>query len=337
MSIFKKMHYKESKQILKEVKRADRILLNCHRGPDPDSIGSTLAMRQVLMRMGKTVDVICPSRPISKQVDYLPGFDQIKLGIEFETFDFSKYDLFLTIDTPNLSLLNGKDPEMKPDIKTIVIDHHHISTITGVIKLLDEHATSLGEMLYRVFDDWNIKLEKEIAECLMASIIGDTGAFAYPNVTSDTLMVASKLMKLGADKNMAINKIYRTENFEMLKFWSKVLGEMKIDKEYKFIYSFVDHESYKEFSGLDDAKAKAASLFAPIVEGTDFGFIGVEEKERYMTISFRGRTGFDTSVISKELGGGGHKVSSAAKIEGLPFHEVVGKVLKIARKYAKKD
>ena len=335
--MFKKLNYQKSKQILKEIKRADKILLNCHRGPDPDSIGSTLAMQQVLRHMGKTADIICPSRPISRQVDYLPGFDGIKLGVDFGTFDFSEYDLFLTLDTPNLSLMTNRDVEIKPKIRTIVIDHHHISTLNGIVKLLDEDVTSLGEMLYRIFEDWKIKLDKNIADCLLASIIGDTGAFAYPNVTSNTLLIASKLMALGADKNTAADRIYRTENFEMLKFWSKVLGEMKIDREHKFVYSFISHEDYKEFSGLDDAKAKAASLFAPIVDGTNFGFIGVEEKERYVTISFRGRTDFDTSVIAKELGGGGHKVASAAKIEKLPFHEVVGKVLKVARKYAKKD
>lgn len=331
------MNYKESKQILKEIKKAKKILLNCHRGPDPDSIGSTLAMRQVLMKMKKTVDVICPSKPISKQVDYLPGFSEIKLGVDFATFDFSEYDLFITLDTPNLSLMTNKNVETVPNIKTIVIDHHHISPLTGIIKLLDENVTSLGELLYCVFEDWKIKLDKGTADCLLAAIIGDTGAFAYPNVTSETLLVASKLMALGADKNMAADRIYRTESFDMLKFWSKVLSEMKIDRVHRFVYSFIDHETYKEFGSLDDAKAKAASLFAPIVDGTDFGFIGVEEKERFVTISFRGRTDFDTSVIAKELGGGGHKVASAVKIEGLPFHEIVGKVLKVAKKYARKD
>lgn len=331
------MNYIESQSILEEIKKANKILLNCHRGPDPDSVGSALALRLVLGEMGKTVDVICPSKPISKQIDYLSGFNEIKLGVDFNTFDFSKYDLFLTVDTPNLSLMTGKETTKVPDIRTVVIDHHHISQLKGDIKLLDENATSLGEMLYHIFDDWGVEINKEIADCLLASIIGDTGAFAYPNVTSETLMVASKLMALGADKNMAADRIYRREDFEMLKFWSKVLDKMKIDKNHRFVYSFIDHNEYKEFGNLDDAKAKAAALFAPIVDDTDFGFIGVEEKEGHMTISFRGRTDFDTSIIAKELGGGGHKAASAAKIEGLTFDESTKKVLEVARKYARKN
>ena len=332
-----KMNYPESAEIFEEVKKVKKILLNCHRGPDPDGIGSTLAMRLVLVNMGKEVEIICPSGPISKQASYLTGYDWIRLGVDFGKFDFSKFDLFITLDTPNVSLLTGKDAGKMPDIKTVIVDHHHLSTLSGDIRLIDETATSVGEMLYDVFEDWGIKFNRDIAECLLTSIIGDTGAFAYPNVTPKTLSIASKLMALGPDKNMIADRIYRSEDFEMIKFWSAILSKMEIDRDHKFVYSFMSYDEYKKFSRLDDAKAKAASLFAPIVEGTNFGFIGIEEKPKYMTVSFRGRTDFDTSVIAKELGGGGHKVASATKIEGLSFEDASNKVLETARKYAKKN
>ena len=82
------MNYPESQLILDEIKKANKILLNCHRGPDPDGLGSTLAMKLVLEKMGKRVDVICPSDQITKQVDYLGGYDDIKLGVLFKKFDF---------------------------------------------------------------------------------------------------------------------------------------------------------------------------------------------------------------------------------------------------------
>lgn len=326
------MNYKQSQKILDEIKKANKILLNCHRGPDPDGIGSTLAMRLVLLGMEKDVEVICPTKPISDQTDFLEGYSQIIPGVDFEKYDFSKYDLFITLDTPNLGLMTGKDNAQAPDIKTIVIDHHYISTINGLVELRDKKATSVGEMLYDIFEDWKIQLDKNIAECLLTSIIGDTGAFAYPNVTPRTLKISADLMNLGANKNMIADKIYRTEKFEMLKFWSLILQKMEIDKSGKFVYSLISDKEFKSFKGLDDAKAKAASLFAPVVDETDFGFIGVEEKPKYMTISFRGRTDFDTSAIAKELGGGGHRVASATKIEGLEFEKAVEKLLSTVRR-----
>lgn len=331
------MNYPESQEILEEIKKAKKILVNCHRGPDPDGIGSTLALKAVLEGMGKEVTVICPSRVISKQTNFLKGYNDIKLGIDFGSFNFSEYDLFITLDTPNLELLTGKEGSEMPDIKTIVIDHHFISTLQGFIKLRDEKATSVGEMLYLVFKDWEVSIDKNIAECIVTSIIGDTGAFAYPNTTPQTLRIAAELIDLGVDKDMIVNKIYRNEDFQMIKFWCEVLSRMQIDNEHHFVYSMIPYEIYKDFSKLDDAKAKAASLFAPIVTETDFGFIGVEENPKFITVSFRGRTDFDTSEIAKELGGGGHKVASAVKFEGIGFEEATEKVLAAARKYARKD
>lgn len=328
------MNYKESQLILDEIKKAKKILLNCHRGPDPDSVGSTLATRLVLINMGKDVDVICPTKKISKQTEYLDGYSEIKTGIDFSTFNFDEYDLFISLDTPNIGLMTGTNDLYEPKIKTIVIDHHFISTVKSDFALRDVNATSVGEMLFDIFSDWEIKIDKKISECLLTSIIGDTGIFSYPNVTPKTLEIASKLMAYGANKNMIADNIYRSEEFMMLKFWSLVLSKMEQDENYGFVYAMIPFEDYKNFTSLDDAKAKSASLFAPVVAGTDFGFIGVEEKPGYVSISFRGRTEFDTSKIAKELGGGGHKVSSATKIEGLPFEDVTKKVLDVCRKYA---
>lgn len=331
------MNYSESTAVLDEIKKANKILLNCHRGPDPDGIGSALSMKIILESMGKKAEIICPSKVISKQTDFLKGYDQIKLGVDFDKFDFSAYDLFISVDTPNLPLMTGNNDSKIPNIKTIVIDHHHVSPLTGFLMIKDEKATSVGEMLYSIFADWGVALSEDLAGCILTSIIGDTGAFSYPNTTARTMRIVAELMDMGVDKDMIVNRIYRDENFDMLKFWYEVLGRMQIDKDNHFVYAMIPYSVYKKYSKLDDAKAKAASLFAPIVAGTDFGFIGVEESPEFVTISFRGRTDFDTSIIAKELGGGGHKVASAVKIEKVPFAEVEKQVLEVARKYARKD
>ena len=71
------------------------------------------------------------------------------------------------------------------------------------------------------------------------------------------------------------------------------------------------------------------------VKDTDFGIMIVEETKGVIKVGLRGRTEFDTSKISVELGGGGHAPASGAMIKGVEFKKVVSKVLKIARKYSK--
>ncbi|WKZ26028.1 MAG: bifunctional oligoribonuclease/PAP phosphatase NrnA [bacterium] len=332
----KTTNYNESQLILEEIKRVKRILLNCHRSPDPDSIGSALAMKGVLLAMGKEVEVICPSDELYQNVSYLSGFDTIKKGVNFNEFDFSSFELFITLDSSNWDMVTGLKNFIPKDIRTIVIDHHHTNNKYGEINLIDQKVTSVGELLYLVFEDWNIVLNKEIADSLMAGIVGDTGAFRYPGANERTFNTVSTLMKLGGDKDKAIHNLYRSDSFELIKFYGEALSSVQIDKEHKFVWTALPHQVYQKYNKLTMAKESVASMFCQVVEGTEFGFVALEQEKDVLAISFRSRTGFDTSAIATELGGGGHIYASGAKVEA-PFNEALEKVLTVCRKYANKS
>lgn len=331
------MNYPESQKILEEIKKANKILLNCHFGADPDGIGSTLATKLVLESMGKEVKVICPSRNLSKQTDYLTGYSDINLGVDFHSYDFSGHDLFIIHDTSDTSVLTGKEVKLDIKIPVIVIDHHQTFDLENNIKILDNSASSVGEILFRVFQDWQIDYGKDVADCLLTAIIGDTGTFSYPGADAKTLRAAADLMEKGADKTMISNRIFRAEDFKILKFWSKALARAEIDNDNHFIWSAVPYIDFEMCKDLPAVKSKTAALFAPIIENTDFGFIAIEERPNFISVSFRGRTDFDTSIIAEELGGGGHPIASAVRFENIPFDQAVEKVLSVCRKYAKKS
>lgn len=331
------MNYKESILILEEIKKAKRILLNCHRNPDPDSIGSALAMKGVLESLGKEVDIVCPSTNLYDNVSYLKGFDGIKTGIDFRNFDFSKYDLFITLDSGSWSQVTGFKDFSVPHTKVVVIDHHLTNDKYGEINLVDDIVTSTAELLYLITEDWEVEITKEVADCLMVGIVGDTGAFRFPGVNERTFRIVSELMRKGGDKDKAVHELYRSEPFELIKFYGEVLNRVQINEQYQFVWSVIPYEIYKTLKDPIMAKESAANVFTQIVDGTEFGFIAVEQdKDKLLSVSFRSRTGFNTSKIAEELGGGGHIYASGAKIEGLPFEKAVEKVLETCRKYANK-
>ena len=331
------MNYKESKNILAEIKKAKRILLNCHRGPDPDSIGSALALYEVLKAMNKKVTVVCASNELFENVSFLNNYSKIKKGVDFSTLDFSKYGLLITLDSSSWKMVTGDGNVPIPNIPLAVIDHHKTNPGYGTINLVDDKVNSVGELLYMVFEDWGVELNHHIATDLLTGIIGDTGAFRFPGSNETTFKIAGELMGLGADKDKIIFQIYRSEPFNLIKFYGEVLSRLNLDLRGKFVWTAVPYEKYKTLGKPAGAKESAASLFAQIVEGTEFGFIAVETEKDKLAVSFRSRTGFDTSIIAEELGGGGHIYASACTIEGLPFDKAVIKVLAVARKYAKKS
>jgi phosphoesterase RecJ-like protein len=327
------MNYKESAKILEEIKKADKILINCHRGPDSDSVGSALALSQVLKAMDKNVLVICPS-DIPSDLLFLHGAESIK-RVNFSSFDFSEYGLFLAIDSSNYSMVTGLKDSDKPSIETIVIDHHFSNDKFGEINLIDAKITSTGELLFKLFEDWNLNIDKETAECLLTGIIGDTGSFQYQNVGQETLRIAASLMEKGADKDKIIYNIYRNIDFKEVKMWGKFIESMMIEDN--FVWAAISLDTYKDFGEYPYAKEDVANLFFPIVKGTDFGIVMVETNENVLSVSFRSRSGFDVSKIAREVGGGGHKPAAGARIEGLPFDQAVNRILTAARKYARKN
>lgn len=328
------MNYKESKEILEEIKKADKILLNCHRGPDPDSIGSALALSYVLEKMGKHTDIVCPSERLYDELSFLRNYDKIKKETDFSTFDYTKYDLFVCQDSSSWDMVTGSKETQIFNMPIVVIDHHKTNTRYGQLNLIDAGSSSVGELLYKILMDWDVEIDKDTATALLTAIIGDTGIFKYPNTEVSTFKIASDLMSDGADKDLIVAKVYRSVKPNLIKFWGETLRRVVIDEEAKFVYSAVPYSVNESLGKPEYAKETACDLFAQITDGTEFGIMMLETEPGKISVSLRARNKFDTSKIALELGGGGHKAASGAKVEGLPFDEAVKRVLDVARKYA---
>ena len=328
------MNYQASSKILRKIKDSEKILINCHRQPDADSVGSALALYHVIQKKGLDARVVAPD-PIPENLRFLPGAEEIQT-IDYREFDFSSFDLFILLDSSNWQMVTGLNHFTPPKIETIVIDHHLTNAGYGNLNLIDGKIGSTSEIVYLMIKDWGLMIDKRIANCLLAGIVQDTGVFRYPAATGQTFSIASDLIRLGADKDQIILNLYRNIELPLLKFWGEVLTRMKLNKNYGFVWSAIPYQVYKTCLKPESAQESAASMFTQSVKNTDFGFVLVEEAKRRFSISFRARTGFDVSKIAVALGGGGHRASAGAKIENMDFDEAVEKVIKTARKFAKK-
>lgn len=323
------MNYEKSKKILKKVEKAKKILLNVHRSPDPDTVGCALSMMQVLKNMHKEVKVICPD-DVKEEYGFLPGSEKIE-KVNFMNFEYKDYDLFIIMDSGSWSLVSKNINTPIFDMDIVCIDHHKTNERFGKINLIEPEISSCAELLYLVFEDWDAKITKDIATTLLTGILGDTGVFRYPSVTSQTFRVAEKLMKKGADKNMLIFNIFSSIDMDILKFWAEILKRFKIDKKGKFVWAAIPHSVARKFDDPKGGKETAASAFGQSVAGTDFSIIMVEEREGMLAISLRSRSNFDVSLLAEKLGGGGHKAAAGAKVDGMSFDDAVKHVLTAAR------
>lgn len=323
------MKYKESKKIFDWLKNSQSIVVACHRSPDADSLGSSLALGHVLRQMGKDILLVSPDE-IVENLRFLKGWKNVRV-VDYGVFDFSKYDLMVALDSSSPNMVMGDVAKKIPSIPIIVIDHHRTNTKYGNINLVDANISSTAELLYGLFVSWKVTIDENVAECLLAGIIGDTGAYRYQPDDSSTLEIAQKLVNLGASNKRIILKLFQSNDFILMKFLGKVLERMEFDRKHSFVWAALPYDVFKKFAAPATGRESAASLFFQSVKDSDFGLLMVEEEPNKVQVSLRSRDRFDISKIAVELGGGGHKAAAGATLSGMRFDEAVTKVLKIAR------
>ncbi len=326
-----KQYYSLSNSILAEIKRANRILINAHRNPDLDSLGSATALYQALIRMGKKTALIC-SHLIPENFKFLKDADKV-MTVDFSSFDFSSYDLFLIADSGSYDVVTGSKEIKLPDVKKIVIDHHKTNNFTDVyLRLLDEKASSTAEIVYNLFSDWNFEIDKDISTSLFSGIAGDTVFFKYGKSAQLTFKIASELLDLGADKNRLVDQVFDSFDFDLVRTMGEFLIKMKKENSPtgEFIYSIMDYKTFVRFGKQSGARETVANLFARSIKGCDFGIMAVEYEKEKFAISFRSKSDTDVSVIAKRLGGGGHKNAAGATVNG-EYSECLKKILEAVK------
>lgn len=327
-----KQHYSLSKSILTEIKKADNILINIHRNPDLDSIGSATALYQVLLKIEKKVALVCPHE-IPENFKFLKGADSV------ETVDFKEwagkprpYDLFLILDSGSYDVVTG-DKEIKlPEINRIIIDHHRTNNWPEyLLRLLDVKSSSTCEIIYKLILDWGIKIDSDTATSIFSGVASDTVFFKYGENAKKTFEIAAALLELGADNKKLVDQALDSLDFDLVKTIGELLKNLKKETSPagRFVYSILDNKTFVKLGKHRVAREMAANLFARSIKDCDFGIMAVEYEKNKFAVSFRSKSNTDVSIIARKLGGGGHKNAAGATVYG-KIDQIIKKILRVA-------
>jgi len=310
-----KQNYFQSKLIFQEIKQSKNILINVHRNPDLDSIGSATALYRALNKIGKKATLVCPHE-IPENYRFLKGADLV-LTIDFKTWadtDVRPYDLFLILDSGSYDVVTGSKEIKLPDVKKIIIDHHRTNNWENYVeRILDIKASSTSEIIFNLLNDWEVEFDSDIATSLFAGISSDTVFFKYDQNAKNTFKITAELLDKGADRDKVVEQAFDSFDFDLV----RTIGEFltKIRKGDRYIYSVLDNETYVKFGKQKGAREIVANLFARSIKGFDFGIMAVEYEAGKFALSFRSKK-TDVSVIAKRFGGGGHKNAAGATFNG---------------------
>lgn len=302
-----------SQPIWEIIQKSKRILLTLHPSPDPDSVGSNLALAHALRGLGKKVTVIGGDSPLPTFLAHLPDFNTI-VPKTWSEIDPTQFDLFLILDISDLDRISRKVTVTFPSsLHTVAIDHHVTNKEFAEINLVESKYPATAQILYELFQEWGIKLTHDIALCLFVGLWGDTLSFKIPATLSSTFRVASELIAVAPDFAEAVFMIENNRTPEEIKFQALALNSLTIFPSGKVAYVAVNHEALSK-QGIDATRLETGSLanFLKSVKGWEIGACFTELEPGLVKASFRTRDAkhFDLSRLATALGGGGHPAAA---------------------------
>ena len=184
-------------EIKEAIESAKKISVIQAENPDGDSLGSAIALEQILTNLGKEVELFCPV-DIPKYLRYFNGWDRVSDNLW-------KSDLYIIVDTTSSTLLSKilENPLYKNLLeknKVVVIDHHTDATPDLPFKysLLLENRSSCSEVIFELCKKSRWQVNELASSSLMGAILSDTLGFTTQNVSKETFITASELTNLGA-------------------------------------------------------------------------------------------------------------------------------------------
>jgi len=304
------------------IRSASKIILTIHHRPDGDCIGSALAMRQILLLLGKDVRIITPHKtpPPLAFLDPHHCITALEEMTEKDTHDIQTADLLFVLDTSSWAQLGEMaTPFRESSAKKIVLDHHIKGDDIGAEKFIDSHAEATGTLVVQAADALGVPMTRDIAEPAFIAIATDTGWFRFSSVTSETFRTAGRLMDAGVQPDALYQEIYEQESLGRIRLVGRTLSKAESHLDGQFLLTWIRLEDFEAAGALaSDSEDIINTLLQ--VRGSKMAVLISELKDKTFKVSFRSRCAVDCSVLAAQFGGGGHKKAAGASLS-LPFEQ----------------
>ena len=313
------------KRIYKEIKKHDTIVIARHIGPDPDALGSQLALKELILNTFPHKKVYAVGTPASK-FKFIGTLDKFEERLYEEA-------LLIVTDTPDIKRVDGVIPtKFKYKIK---IDHHPIVDNYCDIELVDDTASSASQLIIELAFKTPLKINTKAAEALYIGLVSDTNRFMYSYTTDKTFELVSKLIK---KTNLDFTSLYKDlylRPYKEIKFQGYLATNMNITPN-GLGYIKLSDEILKEYDIDSSTASNMVSNFNYIEEMYVWVIFSNDKSTNTIRGSIRSR-GPVINTVAAEFGGGGHAMASGVRIKTMDEVDNLIKALDNTCKKYKED
>ncbi len=314
------------RNLVRRLLNSDEIVIASHISPEGDAIGSALALVIGLEKLGKRAEVVCHSG-LPKRYGFLPMAEKIKRSPSFQP------NLLILVDCADLARADIPDDLRKNAPSVIVIDHHPQKPKQSEDKRLmwvEPKAAATGEMVAVLLKALKVPMTQEIATCLYAALISDTGVFHFRNTTPRTFRLAASLLKYGVDPQELAYQIMEVRSFAATQLLGRMLSKAKFEPEIGLCWSVLTLKDFAQTNTTDEDTENFVN-FLRAVDGTKVAVLFREVEPKLVKVSLRSKDGVDVAAIAREFGGGGHPAAAGCRLRQ-SLNTSVNMVLNAVRK-----
>jgi bifunctional oligoribonuclease and PAP phosphatase NrnA len=310
---------KEINEVFQSLSPADSIVITMHQKPDPDAMGSALALYLFLRQAGFNCRVISPTN-WADFLEWMPGIqevvvyehskDQANQLIQFANWIFC-------LDFNNMSRTRFmEEPLLQSPAKKVLIDHHREPQLEVFhYGISDISKSSTCEMVYDfiISSGKEQLMNKEIATCLYAGVMADTGSFRFASTTASVHHMVAYLKGFDIQHAKIHSAIYDNFQENRLRFIGHVLTfRMEILYEFNTALIAIPKSDTQKFH-IKTGDTEGLVNYPLSIQGIEMAALLIDRDEERKW-SFRSKEHFDCNTFARKyFNGGGHYNASGGR------------------------
>ncbi len=293
------------------IRSSKRIYLATHIRPDGDALGSLLGLALALEAEGRQVARLS-AHAAPDYCAFLPGAELLSSNPP----DWPA-DLGIAVDCDGLARVGPLMDTFSALPHLIDIDHHATEQSFGEVRVIDPTAAATAEIVYELLQMMQATITPEVATCLYAGILTDTGRFSFSNTDERALAIAAELVHAGADPSFIASQSYFQRSYASVKLLGLALSRLAQHLDGQVVSSVLHLPDFAETGAeQDDTEGiidQIRTVRGPVVAGL---FVEVEPGETRVSLRSSGIP--NVSRVAVRFGGGGHAAAAGCTVKAPP-------------------
>lgn len=303
---------KEISHVFESLKPTDPVVINMHQKPDPDAMGSALGLYHFIKKLGNPVVVISPTN-WADFLKWMPGIEDV---IDFESKGelarkyLSSAKWLFSLDYNHFNRTRYMEGFLiQMECKKVLIDHHREpQTECFDYGYSEITKSSTSEMVYDfiLMSGKKELIDQDIAACLYAGVMADTGSFRFSSTSPDTHKMIAELQAYDINHPKIHSNVYDNFQENRLRFIGHVLlNRMEVLYEHNAAIIAIPKSDILKFH-IKTGETEGLVNYPLTIQGIEMSALLIDRDEERKW-SFRSRETFDCNTFARKyFEGGGH-------------------------------